>query len=456
MGLLPGCDSVDQSESEAASAQRAAFSRHEILASIDRETYDGYLLSIAERAPGFSGFYEEDGVLRVAVSQSVADPAAVASAALSAAESFAPSASPSPARKTSPVPAEARYDFPNVLVWREVLSRSTPGLSLRDADERKGVVYVEVASQSDVERVKRSANALGIPADAVEIGVAAPYQAATDIRYYGPYFEAGYGISTQTGGCTNGFIAYRGSAPGDVGGMVTNSHCTTWNDVVGGVNGAHFYQGTGSYGNSSRYLGVEIVDPPFNTSVPKTSGGSAKSLGLPVGGGGGRPWRYSDAAFIDFDLTANATNPLFGNIAKTEFAGTTGAGSLNRVNAFSIDSWAASSQQTVGTILQKVGRTTGWTSGAISRSCYDQQLDGTNLYNSNAGKDLRCQFEVQSYADLGDSGSPVFYSSNGTSARLHGVLWGVRPGYYVFSAINLVNVELRRSGSNGDLYTNEP
>ncbi len=352
-------------------------------------------------------------------------------------------------------PTVAMYGFIDVLAWREALAAAASGLTLYDADERKGVVYVEVASIGDVQRIREKAASLGIPSDAIEIEVAPKYESQVDIRYYGPYLEAGYAIAMQWGHCTHGFMAFRGSLPGDVGGFVTNSHCTNASQITGGVNGANFYQGNGSYGISSRYLGIEIVDPAFS-NLGRPTGGET-NLGPPIGGGG-RPWRYSDAAFVDYDLSNNNTSALFGQIAKTEYSGTNSPGSFNRINAFQIDSDAASYQQPMGMIVHRVGRTSGWTTGPITRTCFTVPLDFTNPYNSNAGKDLRCQYEVRAYSDSGDSGSPVFFPTGTNSARLQGLAWGGRTEtngihFFIYSPFHLINSELRRSGSSGDLLT---
>ncbi|MEM1042380.1 MAG: hypothetical protein AAGI91_07080 [Bacteroidota bacterium] len=459
LAWLGGCDATNDADFSSADAQSTSLSHQDALATVDRDTHDGYLLSISERVPDFAGLFEENGMLRVAVARSAQDPAAVVSEALTVADELAPGGSAPLAERAAPTPASALYGFADVLAWREALALTTPGLSLHDADERKGLVYVEVTSSQEVGRVRESAAALGIPSDALEVRVEPRYEAQIDIRNYGPYLEAGYAIAMQWGHCTHGFMAFRGSMSGDIGGFVTNSHCTNASGAVGGVNSAQFYQGNGSYGNSGRYLGVEIVDPAFNTLGRPV--GATAIQGPPVGGGGGRPWRYSDATFVDYDLSQNNTNTLFGQIAKTRYAGTNSPGSHDRIAAFQIESDAASYQHIVGTVVDRVGRTSGWTTGPITRSCVTIPLDNTNPSNSNAGKDLRCQYEVRAYSDAGDSGSPVFFPTGSNTARLQGLLWGGRTEsngtrFFVYSAFHLINRELRRSGSNGDLYTHNP
>lgn len=70
-------------------------------------------------------------------------------------------------------------------------------------------------------------------------------------------------------------------------------------------------------------------------------------------------------------------------------------------------------------MVRKVGRTTGQTLGAVT---------ATNVNEGEAGYTLLWQFEASMYADLGDSGSPVFQKWNGDQTNhdviLNGVFWG--------------------------------
>lgn len=69
----------------------------------------------------------------------------------------------------------------------------------------------------------------------------------------------------------------------------------------------------------------------------------------------------------------------------------------------------------VGETLDKIGITTGWTSGQVFETCTD--------INGGGGIWLWCQDKVSAGAWYGDSGSPVFYYQNG-GAVVVGLLWG--------------------------------
>jgi hypothetical protein len=59
----------------------------------------------------------------------------------------------------------------------------------------------------------------------------------------------------------------------------------------------------------------------------------------------------------------------------------------------------------VGTVVNKVGRTTGWSQGQVTRTCVNTGVTGSTVY-------LFCQNWVKATVDHGDSGSPVFDNSN--------------------------------------------
>jgi hypothetical protein len=78
----------------------------------------------------------------------------------------------------------------------------------------------------------------------------------------------------------------------------------------------------------------------------------------------------------------------------------------------------------LGETAHKVGRTTGWTGGEITGTC-------VNIIAVGGVFVRRCQATVNAGSDGGDSGSPVFGTTNrrghpGESGKviLFGILWG--------------------------------
>lgn len=205
-------------------------------------------------------------------------------------------------------------------------------------------------------------------------------------------------------------------------GIVTNSHCT---NTQGGVESTAFYQPTFSTANR---IGVETVDPQYRT------GGECPS---------GRECRYSDSAFVQLDPLVTAS---MGYIARP-----TGINSGTTIDHNNPHFRIVNENITpyLGDLVNKVGRSTGWTQGNISRTCVN-----TNPDIPNRTITLLCQDKVTAVVDLGDSGSPVFRITNSPSPGdviLYGILWGKSPsdGSFWFSR----NAFVQRSDELGTLQT---
>jgi hypothetical protein len=217
-------------------------------------------------------------------------------------------------------------------------------------------------------------------------------------------------INFSTFLCTLGFNAYREK----VFGFVVNSHCT---GSRGEVDGMRYAQSLLSQGS----IATEIADPPFFTGDPCPAG---------------KRCRLSDAAFAKYD-----SKPRLGvlaSIARPTAPGDAfGSVTLSPASArFTITGGVPSSF--VGDVLDKVGRTTGWTIGPVVFTCAD----------ANTGLDLTyfCQDFVLAGAGPGDSGSPVFYRKPQNKAQLVGILWGGGATdlgqHYVFSPLGNIQQEL--------------
>jgi hypothetical protein len=199
---------------------------------------------------------------------------------------------------------------------------------------------------------------------------------------------------------------------GGVLGFVTASHCS---DSQGTVDGTSYYQPLNQV--ADEFIGTEIADPAYVRN----------RNGCPRG----RKCRYSDANF-----SQRASNVAFalGRIARTTGANN---GSLEIAGEFTID---REDTATVGSTANKVGRTTGWTRGTVTRTCTDTGVSGTNIV-------LLCQDFVESSAQIvagGDSGSPTFVDRGNNNATLLGSLWGGNGAgtLFVYSRIGYVRQEL--------------
>jgi hypothetical protein len=279
------------------------------------------------------------------------------------------------------------------------------GVVFTDADETRGRLVVGVLDRGIEGLIRARLAVLGIAAQSVDvIETEAIFPVATLRDKVRPVVGA---LQIRFSGflCSLGFNAVRSG----ISGFVTASHCS---DRQGSVDGTNYYQPLNQV--ADEFIGTEIADPAYVRNI----------AGCPRG----RRCRYSDANFSD-----GADNVLFtlGEIAKTTGANN---GSLTIDGAFRIVGEEAGA---VGMTANKVGRTTGWTQGAITRTCVNTGVSGTNIV-------LLCQDFVESTVQIvlgGDSGSPVFRIGSGDMVRLLGGLWGGSSSGTLFVYSPIANIE---------------
>jgi hypothetical protein len=71
-----------------------------------------------------------------------------------------------------------------------------------------------------------------------------------------------------------------------------------------------------------------------------------------------------------------------------------------------------------GEIMEKVGRTTGWTGGEVIDGCISRTAD-----SAHGGYTVQCAMIVDAEVGGGDSGSPVFKIVSGTDIELRGMVF---------------------------------
>jgi hypothetical protein len=194
--------------------------------------------------------------------------------------------------------------------------------------------------------------------------------------------------------------------------MITASHCTT---KQGGVENTPYYQPLQSVNGT--VIATEVADPVY------VRGGA----GCPKG----KLCRYSDAARAAYSSSVSSAQAL---IARTSGANN---GSLEITGSFTISTDDCSTTGgclLVGTTVNKVGRTTGWTSGPITNTCVNTVVSGTRFVQL-------CQTFVTAGVAGGDSGSDVFQVT-GSTVKLAGILWGGSGNSFVFSPFGNVVREL--------------
>jgi hypothetical protein len=261
-------------------------------------------------------------------------------------------------------------------------------------------------------QIRSALAALGIPAAAVTVEETDPIIQMTTLQGQLRPVIAGLQINFPGFLCTLGFNATSSGTAG----FVTASHCTT---TQGGVENTPYYQPLQSVNGTS--IATETIDPVY------TTGG-----GCPAG----RRCRRSDASFAKY---INSTPNTLGSIARTS---STNRRNLTIVGNYTITADAGSSNFTLGAVVNKVGRTTGWSQGKVTASCADVNVSGSDITQL-------CQTIVSATVGAGDSGSDVFSIIGGTDVTLDGVLWGGSSNGKTFVFSPLANV----TGELGPLTT---
>lgn len=391
------------------------------------QTIDDMFAEVARLAPGFGGMFIQNQTLQVYL----LDLAQGAAAEKAIVAVFGRERLPQGGMQA----LQGQYGFLQLKDWHDRQRLNTlavPGVVMTSIAESKNRLQIGVKDSRVIPQVENELISLGVPREAVNIGVIAPVKLQQTLQSTQRPFMGGLQIRPNTGGnCTLGFPAVRAG----LAGFVTNSHCT---NAQGGVEGTVFHQAT--INGVLNRIGVETVDPAYFSGGPCPSG---------------RVCRYSDSAFAARNSGPSpATLPasaLFGYIATPD-------ANLTIYNQFHIDGEVAYPIE--GDYLGKVGRTTGWTEGEVCDTCVDVNANDQN--GNDTGITLLCQDQVAASSGAGDSGSPVFSWKTPTlqppaniPARLYGVLWGGDGSSFFFSAMANIEFELgqlktawQQSGAN--------
>jgi len=254
----------------------------------------------------------------------------------------------------------------------------------------------------------------------------------------------GLQIRNWTSICTLGLPTY--SWRMQAYGILTASHCTE--GPLGGSQPTDIAQGLFLFDN----IAHETLDRPlFN---------NAADANCPVG----RMCRYSDAAFANynhptFGITGRVTRPASVCVA----AGPACSVSVTR-NTDDIRMLWGISGLFVGINVDKVGRTSGWTRGPITRTCTDFNVSGTDAMGAifDTGVTMLCQTEAAATSMPGDSGGPVFeFHPTVGGGSFAGILWGgaFDSTTFVFSPIDGIQRDLgtfvyNQEGVSGTWYSN--
>jgi hypothetical protein len=279
------------------------------------------------------------------------------------------------------------------------------GVVFTDADEGSGRLVVGVLDRGVEGLVRGRLRGLGVVSQSVDVVETEPIFQIDTLRDYTRPVIAGVQIRFSQYVCSLGFSAMRAG----VLGFVTASHCSS---RQGTVDGTQYYQPLNRV--PAELIGTETVDPAYRRDIALCPRG--------------RVCRFSDS---NFSAAADGVDFAVGTIARTTGPNN---GSLEVVGTFDI---ADSGPASRGQIANKVGRTTGWSQGLVTRTCAHTGVSGSNIV-------LLCQDFVENSVPIvagGDSGSPVFGIANGNRVRLLGNLWGGNSSGTRFVYSPMANIE---------------
>jgi hypothetical protein len=431
VALAAACSDVPPTEPGAGFEPTAAFARGN--AQGGGHGLDAEFRRIAAETPGFAGMhYDSNGRLKVHVTrEEMETPGARQRILASVGRSLGGTGRAVPSAGNV-VFEEADHDYFRLSAAYDRLGSifGVEGVVYTDIDEATNRLRVGVLAGTSPAGIESALAELDIPAEMVRLETtpAIGQLSGETLRDRVQPVGGGLQIVWEYPGigfflCTLGFNVQPGGPGGSQPHFITNSHCTGDQGVVTGTEyfqplPPQFVQTPPADASQANVLGVEVLDPPFFACF-----------------GGAFLCRFSDAALVKY----HTNNPIvLGTIYRTEFTGTTGAGSLDIADRgrkfFSIRGEASFPMG--GETLDKVGRTTGWTRGQVFATCVNVLVGGTNTVRL-------CQDLVAGVAAGGDSGSPVFQPvGNSYGALLYGILWGGGTGIFAFSALENIRLEL--------------
>ena len=332
----------------------------------------------AEEVPGFGGLYlDEDGVTHVYLTDLAREK----------------EVQDLGARVTV---QQGDYDFRDLFAWKDEVRPllAEHGAVTLDIDERRNrlVFGVERTSLEDFNaNLKRFLEDTHVPSEAVIVEAAEPIETRQMLVDRIRPVPGGVQIHSANGNvCTLGVNATRSG----VKGFVTNSHCTAVRSLVEGTT---FFQHLN--GISSNLIGTETVDPFFFFTSP-----------CPLG----RACRRSDSAFVAYNSSTLSAGGKIANPTTCSFG--MGTVTINPQMPSLPVTGVRFITPVAGSIVNKIGRSTGCTFGFTIGTCVDANLDNSIIT-------LLCQSQVAGLSLGGDSGSPVFLHGS-DHATLTGLLWG--------------------------------
>jgi hypothetical protein len=376
---------------------------------VDGDLYPGekQLLEIANEAPGYAGHWYE-GNTRVVAITATGNPEIVRQA-IDARGLVLFGAHDEVQTGGGTRFVTARFDYLTLRGFRDRVADevlNVQGVTFLDLDEENNTITVGIETEDLYGAVDAKFKEAGVPVEATQVLLTGTFEEDQTLQQFQRPLQGGWQIQNGGGLCTLGFITLnpRNGAPA----FVTNSHCTS---TFWGNDGTWFSQHV-----NPNWVGTEVSDPG----------------GFNCGLFGWWRCRFSDAALVQVTNAAVDWN----RIARTSWwgAGYGAWGSINvappALNVTAVQNWPWNGQ-----MVDKVGRTSGWTYGFVRRSCVSMPRGSWKI--------ALCQYWASYTSVGGDSGSPVFLW-HGNNVTLTGINWGHSDFWRVafFSAAGGTRIDL--------------
>jgi hypothetical protein len=301
-------------------------------------------------------------------------------------------------------------------------------------DQSCGCIVVGILDSSAEASVRSFATQQGLPLAAVKTVVTPPIVKFASLTDWFRPAMGGVQIQFSDGpglfDCSLGLPVFSFSQA--KWGFLTASHCTA--GTRGAMLGTWIAQPGGAVAWGDK-IGVESMDRAMFGTLTDSRCSS------------GRTCRLSDAAFIAFD---KADLGIIGRIIRPQnrCVGTSSCdvGVLRKTDDIRVvlaDASDPNFAPMIGDVIEKVGRTTGWSSGALSLNCVNVKV--TNDDGTDSGMTIICQNLVLAASGPGDSGSPVFAFNQTTgTAMFEGILWGgaTDGSNFVYSPVSGIETDL--------------
>lgn len=410
------------------------------------------MLDLAERIPGFGGFFFEPDGDRIVVAMTAAGAAGFPEARQAVSAAITDVGPLRTAHARSPVFVErvVEYSFIELARHRSRLRArlfAIPEVVSLSVDEASNRIAIGLTDQSAAVQVQDLAIELRVPLEMLSFGEASrvellrkstnevhPVSGAHTLQdsSWLRKVRSAYKIdvsSAPRGACTLAFPALLVEDYSAMQGFVSASHCS---GQAFALDSEHWYQPVAPTGID---FGWEHRDPdPFPCTYTDESGDDVDYDRC----------RNADASFVLTTLLAEQTNPLaLGQITRTvdrmECTGT-GSDLLDCDGSIEVDTLnltipvaSRGGPPVQNEWLDKIGQMTGWNYGLVHSTCVDvKPVPGSTLEPVVI---LCSDFVVLGSGD-GDSGAPVFrYDDIDDTAELVGMIWGGNPltGVYVSS-----------------------